>query len=105
MAVGAIPGPQYFPKLSTTTKKTDGIVFPKEQRFLSNTARYLSRDHERQALGLFSPGPARYMRHDPMAPVVPPLSAPGSSRQAHGLHSMSPRARATTTDSVGEARR
>lgn len=106
MAVGTIPGPQYFPTLSTTKKRTDGVVFPKEQRFLSTNARHLSREHEREALGLFSPGPARYMRHDPVAPVVPPQSAPGPSRQAQGLHGMSLRARAATAeDSVGEARR
>lgn len=53
-------------------------------RSLARSSRYLSKGHERQARGVFSPGPAMYVGHDEILPLVPrpppPASAPGSSR-------------------------
>ncbi|CAM9152109.1 unnamed protein product [Ectocarpus sp. 13 AM-2016] len=86
--VKSIPGPKYFPSVSGANRDhcsaEYGVLFPKERRFLSNATRYLSKGHERQARGVFSPGPAMYVGHDEILPLAPrpppPASAPGSSR-------------------------
>ena len=91
VAVEVIPGPQYFPRVSTTAINPNGIPFPKEERFLSTMIRYVSPGHERQALGSSSPGPARYGGHDERVPVVPQSCAPPASCLRRKISRVSPR--------------
>lgn len=100
VAVDAVPGPQYLPQLSSTTKSLECAVFPTEQRFVCRNTRFISKDHAREVIGRISPGPARYLGHDQVVPVVPPSSAPASSRPVQRIYGKSPRARAVTADSA-----
>lgn len=71
------PGPpEYSPRTPGQTENEGAVAFTKEKRFLCTTTRYITRDHERQALGIYSPGPARYVGHDKIPPLLPPSSAP-----------------------------
>lgn len=104
VAVDSIPGPQYFPRRSATESRPEIVFIPKEKRFLSANTRHVSKEYEKQTLGSFSPGPAQYMGHNQVLPVVSSKSAPASPRQAKGIAcKVSPRA--VTADTVRAAKR
>eukprot|EP00752_Nemacystus_decipiens_P004294 g3923.t1 len=104
VAVSSIPGPKYLPAVSAVagdqSSGGNGVSFPKEMRFLSNVTRYLSKDHERQARGLFSPGPAMYMGHDEMMPLPrrPASSDPGSASRSSRVEVSGEDGRGTSGD-------
>lgn len=73
------PGPpQYSPRVSLTRRNSGGVTFTTEKRFLCTRTRCITKEHEREALGLFSPGPAKYLGHN-CPPLWIPNSAPDES--------------------------
>lgn len=79
------PGPpHYSPQAEATTEAPGSVIFPKEKRFLCTTIRCLTNGHERQALGLFSPGPGQYVGREEVSPVLGSASAPAGHLRNDG---------------------